>query len=80
MQWVEDNFDTYVAKGKNVEEKRIKELAGDYFNLGALNKKINSTPRTINGQSNPFYQKLVDDKNEILDWNRANPQNKVSGF
>lgn len=78
MQWVEDNFDTYVANGKNVERQRIKQLVGDHFNLDTLNKKINRTPRRINDKPNPYYQKLIDEKNEIINWNRNNPDNEVT--
>lgn len=78
MQWVEDNFDTYVANGKNVERQRIKQLAGDHFNLETLNKKINRTPRRINDKPNPYYQQLINEKNEIINWNNNNPDDKVT--
>ena len=80
MQWVEENYDTYRAKGKDVEVRRIKNLAGDYFTKEALDKKINSTPRKINNKPNPFYQKLVDDRNEILQFIRDNPDKLITNY
>ena len=80
MKWIEDNYDTYRASGKDVEERRIKELAGDYFTKEFLDKKINSTPRKIDGKPNPFYQKLVSDQSEIKRFQDQNPSIKIKGF
>ena len=80
MKWVEDNYDTYRAKGKDVEERRIKELAGDYFTKELLQKKINSTSKRINGKPNPFYQKLVDVQSEIKQFQSQNPSILIKGF